>query len=34
MPVYVILGETYVTDLSKILRRSVRRDGEKIVDAN
>ena len=34
MPQYVVLGETYVTALSKILRRSVRREGEKIVDTN
>jgi len=34
MHLYVILGDTYVTALSKILRRSVRREGEKMVDAN
>ena len=34
MPVYVILGEPYVTALSKILGRSVRREREKIVVAN
>jgi len=34
MPVYVLLGETYVTALSKTLRRSVRREREKIMIAS